>query len=306
MLFSTERLLLREFTPHDANFLIELVTDPDWIRFIGDTQVLTVDDAKTYIERRLMAMYHRLGFGLWLVERSTDQTPVGMCGLVKRDSLADVDVGFAFARAHRGHGYALEAAQGTVKYAEHTLGLRRLVAITSPDNERSARLLKTLGMTLEQRYVLPGETRETCRYAMALPERPETDDSLEIDLLVRRFFAAFTNRGGPAPLASLAEVCHPSVQLISNTGVVPEVFGLAAFIAPRQALLTDGRLTEFEEFEMESETAIHGRLAHRRSRYRKSGVLNGTPLEGGGNKVFQLVKSSAGWRIASVAWEDFT
>ena len=118
---------------------MRLVNDPDWIRYIGDRGVRTEDDARAYLERGPIAMYARQGFGLWRVARRDDDEPVGMCGLIKRDTLPDVDIGFAFLPAYRGLGYAAEAAAATLALASTRYGLTRVVAIASPDNDRSLR-----------------------------------------------------------------------------------------------------------------------------------------------------------------------
>ena len=149
MVLETARLALRYLTPADSAFILELVTDPDWLRFIGDRGVRTAEDARGYIETGPMKLYERLGFGLYLVALK-DGTPLGMCGLIKRDSLEEVDIGFAFLPAFRGHGYASEAACAVRDYAFEVLGLERIVAITSPDNDSSARLLERLGFAYEK------------------------------------------------------------------------------------------------------------------------------------------------------------
>ena len=146
---STARLVLTRLVPGDAPFILRLVNDPDWLRYIGDRGVRTEDDARAYLERGPIAMYARHGFGLWRVARREDGEPVGMCGLIKRDTLPDVDVGFAFLPEYRGMGYAAEAAAATIALASERYGLRRVVAIASPDNVRSLRLLEKLGMTSE-------------------------------------------------------------------------------------------------------------------------------------------------------------
>ena len=151
------RLTLRHLTPADSSFILQLVTDPDWLRFIGDRGVRTVEDARGYIERGPMRLYGRLGFGLYLVARRVDGTPLGLCGLIKRDSLEDVDIGFAFLPASRGQGYALESAVAVRDYATEVLGLERIVAITAPDNDASARLLERLGFAYECQIAWGGE-----------------------------------------------------------------------------------------------------------------------------------------------------
>ncbi|HKP47120.1 MAG TPA: GNAT family N-acetyltransferase [Pyrinomonadaceae bacterium] len=146
----THRLVLRRLTPDDAEFILALLNEPSWLRFIGDKGVRTIDDARSYILKGPVDMYARLGFGLYLVELKEQAVAIGICGLIKRDSLPDVDIGFAFLPAYWGQGYALEAAAATMEYAAHTLGLNRILAITSLDNERSIKLLEKLGLSFKE------------------------------------------------------------------------------------------------------------------------------------------------------------
>jgi ribosomal-protein-alanine N-acetyltransferase len=133
----------------DAPFMLTLLNDPSFIRNIGDRGVRTVDDARRYIQNGPRASYARHGFGLWLVELIGDGEPVGICGLLKRDILEDVDVGFAFLPAYQSKGFGYESARAVLDYARDELGLRRVVAIVSAGNEVSARLLEKLGMRFE-------------------------------------------------------------------------------------------------------------------------------------------------------------
>lgn len=161
----TERLVLSELVPEDAPFILELVNEPDWFRFIGDRGVRNLDDARAYIQKGPMDMYARLGFGLYKVALKADGTPLGMCGLLKRDSLPDVDIGFAFLARFRGRGYAREAAEATLAYAREHCGLKRILAITSPDNERSIGLLQKLGFTYEKTLQLSADGGESKLFA---------------------------------------------------------------------------------------------------------------------------------------------
>ena len=161
----TERLRLRPFDGADAAFGLELVNEPSWIRFIGKRDVGNLDDARRYLEKGPIAMYARHGFGLWCVVLRSTGEAIGMCGLIKRDALPDVDLGFAFLPRHWGHGYALEAAAATMAYARGTLGLKRVVAILSQDNERSARLLVKLGFVPEGAIRMPGDDETLALYA---------------------------------------------------------------------------------------------------------------------------------------------
>ena len=165
---STERLLLRHLTEEDADFIVALMNDPDWLRFIGDRGIRTAEDARGYIASGPADMYARLGFGLYAVELRDEGTPIGICGLIKRDWLEAVDLGFAFLPRFRGAGYAYEAAAATVEHARSPLGLDRLMAIVSPENADSVRLLGKLGMAFERMAQPPGAGGEVCVYGRAL------------------------------------------------------------------------------------------------------------------------------------------
>ncbi len=146
----TNRLALRQLAIEDAGFILELVNEPAWLRFIGDRGVRTLEDARAYILKGPIDSYRRFGFGLYLTELKADRIPIGICGLVKRDSLPDVDIGFAFLPKFWGQGYAQESASAVLAFAQNTLGLKRLVAVTNPDNQRSIRVLEKLGLRFEK------------------------------------------------------------------------------------------------------------------------------------------------------------
>lgn len=146
----TQRLTLRWLTTDDADFVLALVNDPDWLRYIGDRGIRSVNDAVAYIETGPQAMYQRLGYGLFAVTRNRGGQSIGMCGLIQRDTLPGVDIGYALLPQYRRQGYALEAAQACVTLARDQFGIRRLLAITSPDNAPSTGLLGKLGLRFEQ------------------------------------------------------------------------------------------------------------------------------------------------------------
>jgi RimJ/RimL family protein N-acetyltransferase len=156
----TERLTLRWLTAEDAPFMLALLNEPSFLRFIGDRKVRTVDEARTYIQKGPAEMYERHGHGLYLTSLKAEGAPIGMCGLIKRDGLDDVDIGFAFLPAFWGKGYAFEAASAVLAYGQTSLGLRRIVAITVPDNQSSIRLLEKIGLTFERMIQLNGEGPE--------------------------------------------------------------------------------------------------------------------------------------------------
>ncbi len=149
IVLETERLVLRRLSTHDAEFILRLLNEPSFLRYIGDRGVRTLEDARAYIAKGPIDSYDRHGFGLFLVSQKEDGAPIGMCGLLRRDALPDVDVGFAFLPAFWGKGYAFESAAAVLSYGREVLGLVRIVAITSPDNEGSIRVLSKLGMRFE-------------------------------------------------------------------------------------------------------------------------------------------------------------
>jgi RimJ/RimL family protein N-acetyltransferase len=156
----TSRLVLRHLTLEDAPFILTLVNDPDFIRFIGDKKVRSLHDARHYLLEGPIASYRQHGFGLYLTSLQPQGTPIGMCGLLKREELEYVDVGFAFLPPFRSHGYATESVAAVLEHARAQCSLRRIVAIVSPDNARSKRVLEKLGFAFERTFKLGNETTE--------------------------------------------------------------------------------------------------------------------------------------------------
>src|ERR1700756_4398209 len=146
----TDRLVLRRISMDDAAFIVQLLNEPSFLRFIGDKGVRTLDDARDYILNGPIASYERFGFGLYLTLLKSNETPIGMCGLLKRETLKDVDLGFAFLPQFWRKGYAFECATAVMSYGRSTFGLKRIVAITSPDNEASIAVLQKLGFRFEE------------------------------------------------------------------------------------------------------------------------------------------------------------
>jgi RimJ/RimL family protein N-acetyltransferase len=145
MIIETDRLVLRRLSIDDAPFILELLNEPSFIRYIGDKGVRTLDDARAYIANQV-ASYERFGFGLYLTLRKEDDAAIGICGLVKRDSLEDADLGFAFLPTFWSHGYAVEAASAVMAYATSICQLPRVVAVTDPGNLASIKVLQKVGL----------------------------------------------------------------------------------------------------------------------------------------------------------------
>lgn len=146
----TERLLLRQFTVDDAQFILRLLNEPSFLRYIGDKKVRNLEDAQQYILNGPIASYEQNGFGLYLVELKESHTPIGMCGLLKREELPNADIGFAFLPEFWNKGFAFEAAAPVLQDAQDRFRLERILAITSLDNEASIKLLQRLGFSFEQ------------------------------------------------------------------------------------------------------------------------------------------------------------
>lgn len=161
----TQRVTLREASIADAAFLLELMNEAAWHKFIAHHSINTVAKAADYIEQKMLSMYHDRGFGLWLVELNAGSLPIGMCGLLKRDSLPAPDLGFALLEAYWGQGLALEAATASLVYAQETLALQQLLAIAKPMNHRSITLLEKLGFHYESGFSHPGSDEVLLLYA---------------------------------------------------------------------------------------------------------------------------------------------
>lgn len=166
MTLTTARLTLRELDHDDAPFLLELLNDPDFIRHIADRGVRDLPAARRYLDEGLRVMYRNHGMGLWRVGLADDDTPVGLCGLLRRDWLPDPDLGYAFLPAFRGRGYALEAARATLDWGWRERGAQRVLAIVSPGNAASIALLQRLGFGFEGLQQMPGDAGEVRLYAL--------------------------------------------------------------------------------------------------------------------------------------------
>ncbi len=166
-ILETERLRLRELTLTDAPFIVELVNSPGWLKYIGDRNIKTIDQAKTYLTNGPIKSYHDNGFGLWLVETKDTNTPLGMCGILKRETLDHPDLGFAFLAEFIGKGYGFEAATATLEFAKEKLTLPTLNAITVPYNQNSIKLLEKVGMKFSKRISFANNPEELLLYQLS-------------------------------------------------------------------------------------------------------------------------------------------
>ena len=159
MVIETERLILSELQSEDAPFILELYNDPDFINHIGDRGIHSIFDAEKFIKTGPQASYTTHGHGLYKVSLK-DHTPIGICGLLKRDELEDPDIGFAMLPNYRKSSYTFEASVAVLDDGRYRLGIQRIVAVTSPDNGESIRLLNKLGMRFEQMIQLSTNSSE--------------------------------------------------------------------------------------------------------------------------------------------------
>lgn len=162
MILETERLIISELSIEDAPFFYDLVNDPAWIKFIGDRDVKTIADAENYLNTKIIPSYDKNGFGFYLVSTKKEDLPIGISGLIDRDGLEYVDVGYAFLPNFRGKGYAFEATNAILTFAKNDLQIDPIVAITNMDNIKSCKLLERLGLKFDKIIQLADDP-EKCR-----------------------------------------------------------------------------------------------------------------------------------------------
>jgi RimJ/RimL family protein N-acetyltransferase len=163
-ILETNRLRLKELSADDATFIVALVNTPVWLKYIGDRNIKTIEQGKSYLNNGPLKSYKENGFGLWRVDLKETSTPIGMCGLLRRDYLDHPDIGFAFLPEYHEQGFAVEAAVATLSYAKDHLHLPTVAAITLPDNHKSIKLLEKIGMKYVQPVYLPQTNEELWLY----------------------------------------------------------------------------------------------------------------------------------------------
>ncbi|MFJ7199856.1 MULTISPECIES: GNAT family N-acetyltransferase [unclassified Streptomyces] len=256
-------------------------------------------------------------YGIWL-----DGTLVGGVMFTRFDSTSGVcEVGCWLEAAGEGRGLVTRASRALIDWAFTERGMARVEWWVAAGNTRSVEVARRLGMTrdgvLRRHSLYRGVRRDSEIWSVlseewspagataAASEASASDVKAELDRLMRAFLGAFANTGGSRPnLDVIREVFVPEGMIIANVGDEPVVYDIDSFIEPREKVLTDGTMTEFSEWEVAERTEIFGSIAHRFSEYRKSGILNGERFEGEGRKTTQFVRTPAGWRMSSMAWDD--
>lgn len=160
MKFETERLYISEITIKDAPFILKLYNDEAYLRFIGNKNVKTLEDAKKNIEENFLSVYKRHDYGYYLISLKSDNTPIGTSGLMKREGLDCVDIGFAFLKEFRGKGYAFEATKRVLDFGLEELKISPIAAITTIENVSSSNLLERMGFKHERNLFIPNDPEE--------------------------------------------------------------------------------------------------------------------------------------------------
>lgn len=292
LMISTERLFIADINLNDAGFILELLNTAGWKQFIGDKNVNNKEEAIAHIRK----IIDNPDFDYFIVRLKQGNLPIGMVSMIKRDYLDHHDIGFAFLPLYNGKGYAFEAASAVLNHPSTLAANTRILATVLMHNSHSIRLLERLGLVLDNKIKI--EDRELFLYAVEV-------DQLLLNQLTHGFFSIFNNANGHQPdWEKINETCMPEAIFIRKTGLEEEIYDLQSFITPRKEIFSDETLKEFKECETGAETKISGNMAQRFSTYEKSGALNGNPFKASGNKIFQFIKTRAGWRISAVVWED--
>jgi len=290
--YKTARLLLTGLQINDAEFISTLVNTSEWIEFIGDRNIRSKADAEVYIHQ----LISNPNTHFWVVKTQDQFNPIGVITFIKRDYLTHADIGFAFLPTYTKQGYAYEATMAVLKNLIKNPIHTQILATTIKTNVNSIRLLEKLGLRFSEEIVLENELLLV--YAI-------TVDKLLIDQLTTSFFSIFDNTNQQKPdWNSIHTLCLPETIIIKKNKDTEEIYNLTTFIEPRKKILSDGTLTDFEEYELNEETTIVGNIAQRFSKFQKKGYHNGAAFKGNGNKFLQYIKTNNGWKINAVIWED--
>lgn len=165
--FDTERLILKPSSGDDAEFIVELFNSPKWLKYVGDRNIKSIEDAKEYIERKMLPQLHRLGFANYTLIRKSDQIKIGICGLYDREGVEGLDIGFAFLPEFEGNGYGFESAEKLKQLAFQEFGITEISSITTFDNIASQKLLEKLGFLLVGTTKIPDDEEELLLYKIS-------------------------------------------------------------------------------------------------------------------------------------------
>ncbi|HEY5688762.1 MAG TPA: GNAT family N-acetyltransferase [Yeosuana sp.] len=164
----TDRLIITELSLEDAPFFLELVNTPNWIKYIGDRNLKTVKEAEEYLLNGTLKSYAEFGFGFYKLHHKKDNKEIGTCGLIKREQLEEVDLGFAFLPEFEGKGFGYEASIAIIRMAKKRFHLKKLLAITLTINGNSIKLLEKLGFIYQKRIKPFDDDQELLLFAKQL------------------------------------------------------------------------------------------------------------------------------------------
>jgi RimJ/RimL family protein N-acetyltransferase len=288
----TPNLILDALRVEDAPVLAELMNSPDWPDGPGDRKFKTDEDVRNYVREIDESPLHQY----WLVKQREPFATIGVVTFTKRAYLDHFDIGFEFLSEFTRDEFAIEAVTAVLEDVMHDPRHSHILAIAKQDNPGSKRILEKLGLPFEKKISIGKDHIQV--YS-------NTVDKLQLNQITTTFFGLFKNTGQHRPdFGKIHELCLPETIIIKKGSDNEEVFNIDTFIEPRKKILTDGTLTEFEEYEISEDTTVMGHIAQRISRYEKKGYVNGSYFEGRGNKLFQFVKTNNGWKIVSICWED--
>ncbi len=317
----TERLDLRPHRPDDLEDLFAFHSRPEVVRYVP-WPLRDREQTKAALQVKL-GQVALTAPGQWLVLAIELRETGTVIGEVLLKWASDTDrqgeIGFALHSDFHGRGLAAEAARAVLRLGFEDLGLHRICGVCIEGNVSSVRLLERLGMRLEGRLTqsvfFKGEWADQLVLAMVEDDWRQvagdarglalTTDREEIAAVVHTFFAAFTSGPESASwLDRLRGIFLPGAVIVRTCGSEPLLYSVDDFIAPRQALLSGGSLSEFREWELSGRTEVYGDIAQHFCSYEKSGVQDGKAMGGRGMKTLQLVRTSDGWRISAAAWDD--
>ena len=291
--YITDRLILKSIAIDDHEFIKNIVNSPSWIKFIGDKNIKSNDDAKKYIKD----IINNSNCNFWTINIQDQHTPIGLVSFMQRENFEYHDIGYALLENFTKQGFAYEAVSRVLhdivnNHTHHKI----IIAKTFTNNHNSLKLLNKLGFLQNNEIVNPDD--DALIFSASL-------DRLSISYLTAAFFDLFTNSDNRrVELDKIKLLCVSDAVIIRVDLHKGEIFDINSFIGPRQRILSDGTLTNFKEYEIYEETKIISNLAQRVSKYRKSGFLNGKYFDEKGNKIFQYVKIANKWKIISIIWKD--
>lgn len=292
----TTRLVIAPLQIKDSEFILELLNSEGFIKFIGDRQVRTADEALTYVEKTI----NNPDINYWVVRTRTSGKmsgeAIGVVSFVKRDYLDFHDIGFAFLPRFYRQGYAYESMLGVLDTILDRYTSPEILANPNPENLASINLLKKLGLSFSRALEHEGEAMHL--YSVKT-------DQLRIDALTRAFYAVFDNRDDKQiDWERLSILCIPEVRIICQKEQDTSIDDLASFARSRKERLANGSLRNFNEREIDAQTTLLKGIAQRHSRYEKSGIADDVAFAKTGQKFLQFVKIQGHWKISSFIWED--